>query len=184
MGKGTDTIIQDTPIARAAPTQAAVKSRNRSLSQETKVTVPEDDVTTSESTSEHDDRDSERGEEELSDDEFDGDAGISSKSLTSHASSNRPKSLSSVVSQRSCSSSSTSKDELAPSAEDIRRIREQLQKSLQEENTLLAMQQQLLGELEGIEHAMIKAKMEERISLVASQQAHIMGLLTREEIAL
>lgn len=173
---GSSTATQSTPNIAEAQSEDVEKSKVRSHCQETAATTPVDDVITSEP----DNDESERSD----DDKYDADAGISSKSLTSYASSStKPKSFNSSVSQQSISSTSSSKDEFAPSSEDIRRVREQLQNSLQEEMAMLGMQQQLLGELEEVEHAIIKAKMKERSLLVASQQAHVTELLTRGDIA-
>ena len=43
---------------------------------------------------------------------------------------------------------------------------------------LLGLQQQLLVQLESIELAIIKAESEERIAKLASQQAHVLRLLS------
>ncbi|KAL3902728.1 MAG: hypothetical protein SGILL_010719, partial [Bacillariaceae sp.] len=82
----------------------------------------------------------------------------------------------------SFSSSSTAREAKARNSNDLKKIREQLRKSLHEEEAMLNLQEQLLGEIEEIEYSMIKARTEQRLGLVVSQHALVMGVLSREDV--
>ncbi|KAG7350457.1 hypothetical protein IV203_009817 [Nitzschia inconspicua] len=167
-------------------------SRYRSRSQDTVETVDIGDSSSngSDNGEDGDDDDGEGNEDcpndvSVSEHDSDRDAKCSSKSLNSlsskaSSSTTRPVSSNSVSSPQSPkSSSSVAKDENGPTLDEIRRLKEKLQKSLEEEKRLLGVQQQLLIQMEEIEHAIIVAEHEERLARVSSQQAHLMTLLDR-----
>jgi hypothetical protein len=154
--------------------------RNRSYSQDT----VDKNIDLSTSSSSDEDSGMEECNDDLSERDFDGDARFSAKSLISlsskASSSTKPVSSKSNSSHQSIyTSSSISLGENGPTADDMKRLREQLHQSLEEEKKLLGIQQKLLTQMEEAEHAIIRSEHEERIARVASQQAYVMNLLDK-----
>jgi hypothetical protein len=78
-------------------------------------------------------------------------------------------------------SSSLSPRGRVPTEEDVKRIKEELQKNLEEEQMLLSLQMQLLLQLEKLNEDILRAESEERLAKLASQQAHVMRLLRSKD---
>mmetsp|Transcript_19307 Transcript_19307/g.31087 ORF Transcript_19307/g.31087 Transcript_19307/m.31087 type:complete len:204 (-) Transcript_19307:1181-1792(-) len=175
-----DTVRSQSPVTVQAPLSESNdaddkddNSRNRKTSEETVATVPDEDV----SSGTYEDDGGEASEEE-----HDAAPQISSKSLASNASkapSTKQVSSKSINSQNSNASESATEGGKIPTSDDLARVRDQLQKSLQEEKRLLGLQQQLLLELEGIEVSIVKAESEERIARLSSQQAYVTRLMSK-----
>jgi hypothetical protein len=75
-----------------------------------------------------------------------------------------------VSTPQSCSSSKI------PTGEDISKLRGELDKNLEEEETLLSLQMQLLLQMEKLDSAILAAESKERLSKIARQQAQVIRL--------
>ena len=82
-------------------------------------------------------------------------------------------------------STNSSNEEKLPSRpiteEDIHKLREELQQSLQEEEKLTVAQMQLISQLEKINGSIISLEKEERMGKLAIQQAQIIRLLKKAQ---
>jgi hypothetical protein len=68
-----------------------------------------------------------------------------------------------------------------PTEEDVERLREELDKNLQEEQMLISLQMQLLLQLRKLKAAIQAAESEEGLARLASQQAKVIRLLQYED---
>jgi hypothetical protein len=180
------TTSDQTGVSSTAGTVDEDKNRDRSQSQDTADTHLDISSCDSSASSSGGDNDMDEICDEVGSEKEYGDevpySSKSSVSLSSKASSStaKPVSTKSVSSHQSSSSSSTAtKDENGPTAADLKHLQERLQQSLEEEKRLLGIQQQLLVQMEEIEHSIIQAEHEERAARVASQRAHILNLMDR-----
>jgi hypothetical protein len=77
-------------------------------------------------------------------------------------------------------SSTLSSDGKVATEEDVRRVGEELQKNLEEEQMLLSLQMQLLLQLEKLNTAILSVESEERLAKLACQQAQVTRLRRRK----
>jgi hypothetical protein len=77
-------------------------------------------------------------------------------------------------------SSTPSSDGKVATEEDVRRVGEELQKNLEEEQMLLSLQMQLLLQLEKLNTAILSVESEERLAKLACQQAQVTRLRRRK----
>jgi hypothetical protein len=77
--------------------------------------------------------------------------------------------------------SETSAEQLKnPKEEDLHELQAELRKNLEEEQTLISLQMQLLLQLEKLKSSIEKAESEERLARLASQQAKLIRLLRKK----
>ena len=107
--------------------------------------------------------------------------GLKDPPPTEQSASDTPQTSVTEEANSSDSNSSAAMLSAPPTEEDLERIQEELQATLEEENMLIGLQMQLTFQLEQLQSAITSAESEDRIARLAIQQAKTMRLSRKME---